>query len=57
MPYIVCQLWREAADHERKRSQEGIGEPGEYTEPGRRQFLRGLAATGALAGAGSFSFV
>jgi peptide/nickel transport system substrate-binding protein len=29
------------------------GEPGEHTEPGRRQFLRGLAATGALAGTGS----
>jgi peptide/nickel transport system substrate-binding protein len=32
----------------------GWGEPGGHTEPpGRRQFLRGLAATGALAGAGS----
>ena len=29
------------------------GEPGENTEPGRRQVLRGLAATGALASAGS----
>ena len=32
----------------------GWGEPGEYEgHPDRRQFLRGLAATGALAGAGS----
>jgi peptide/nickel transport system substrate-binding protein len=34
----------------------GWGKPGEHTElsgPDRRQFLRGLAATGALAGAGS----
>jgi peptide/nickel transport system substrate-binding protein len=31
----------------------GWGEQREHTEPGRRQFLRGLAATGALAGAGS----
>ncbi len=34
----------------------GWGEPREYSEPsgpGRREFLRGLAATGALAGAGS----
>jgi peptide/nickel transport system substrate-binding protein len=32
----------------------GWGAPGGHTEPpGRRQFLRGLAATGALAGAGS----
>jgi len=32
----------------------GWGEPGEHAaQPDRRQFLRGLAATGALAGAGS----
>jgi peptide/nickel transport system substrate-binding protein len=31
----------------------GLGEQREHIEPGRRQFLRGLAATGALAGAGS----
>jgi peptide/nickel transport system substrate-binding protein len=31
----------------------GWGEPGEHTAlPGRREFLRGMAATGALAGAG-----
>jgi peptide/nickel transport system substrate-binding protein len=40
------------ADHDHGN---GWGEPGEHTEPsgpGRREFLRGLAATGALAGAG-----
>ena len=40
------------ADHDHGS---GWGEPREHTEPsgpGRREFLRGLAATGALAGAG-----